>query len=261
MNAPAAYLTRRARSEINQAIRSRLGLAPAEDGKHSGSFTLLARKDLTEAQRRSTLGYQAGDVVQAEVDYPSLGLKRGEFAQVVGQADAKVLLERQDGARIGWQPALANRLGVFEPEQQSLAVGDLVRITANDPARGLANGDLGRIMALDNTHDVGLQLPDGREVWLDGTRPLLLDYGYCSTVHAAQGQTCNRVLIDADAHSLTASRNSFYVAISRARDIAHIYTDDREMLPAAMSREHERQAALELVADLHPERQNDGPAL
>ncbi|WP_158550292.1 MULTISPECIES: ATP-dependent RecD-like DNA helicase [unclassified Simplicispira] len=137
-------------------------------------------------------------------------------------------------------------------------MGDLVRITANDPSRGLVNGDLGRVMALDNTHDVGLQLPDGREVWLDGTRPLLLDYGYCSTVHAAQGQTCSRVLIDADAHSLTASRNSFYVAISRARDSAHIYTDDREMLPAAMSREHERQAALEMVADLQPERQNDG---
>ena len=98
-------------------------------------------------------------------------------------------------------------------------------------------------------------MPDGREVWLDGTRPLLLDYGYCSTVHAAQGQTCSRVLIDADAHSLTASRNSFYVAISRARSSAHIYTDDREMLPVAMGREIEREAALELAAEINFERE------
>lgn len=234
--------TRQARARINQAIRECLGLA----GDDERRFTLLARKDLTEAQRRSTLSYQTGEVVQAEIDYPSLGLKRGEFAQVAGQAGHRVLLTREDGAQVGWQPALAHRLGVFTAQPQALAVGDLVRITANDRARGLVNGDLGRVQTL-QAHDVGLRMADGRQLWLDGTRPLLLDYGYCSTVHAAQGQTCSRVLIDADAHSLTANRSSFYVAISRARDSAHIYTDDREMLPIAMGREHERQAALELL--------------
>ena len=247
--------TRRARSEINRAIRERLGLAS------QAAFTLLTRKDLTEAARRSTLSYQVGDVVQAEIDYPSLGLKRGEFAHVVARPDHRVLLEREDGARVAWQPAVAARLGVFVPEVQPLAVGDLVRVTANDRARGLINGDLGEIVALgadgdstvasagDMATGVCLQLADGRQVWLDGTRPLLLDHGYCSTVYAAQGQTCERVLIDADANSLTASRSTFYVAISRARQTARIYTDDREMLPMAMSRELEKEAALELVAE------------
>ena len=239
--------TRRARSEINRAIRERLGLASQT------AFTLLTRKDLTEATRRSTLSYQVGDVVQAEIDYPSLGLKRGEFAHVVARPDHRVLLERADGARVAWQPATTTRLGVFVPEVQPLAVGELVRVTANDRARGLVNGELGKIVALgaDGAPAAGvcLQLADGRQVWLDGTRPLLLDHGYCSTVYAAQGQTCERVLIDADANSLTASRSTFYVAISRARQTARIYTDDREMLPLAMSRELEKESALELVAE------------
>ena len=239
--------TRRARSEINRAIRERLGLASQT------AFTLLTRKDLTEVTRRSTLSYQVGDVVQAEIDYPSLGLKRGEFAHVVARPDHRVLLEREDGARVAWQPATTTRLGVFVPELQPLAVGDLVRVTANDRARGLVNGELGKIVALgaDGGPAVGvcLQLADGQQVWLDGTRPLLLDHGYCSTVYAAQGQTCERVLIDADANSLTASRSTFYVAISRARQIARIYTDDREMLPLSMSRELEKESALELVAE------------
>ena len=101
----------------------------------------------------------------------------------------------------------------------------------------------------DTAAGVCLQLAAGRQVWLDGTKPLLIDYGYCTTLYAAQGQTCERVLIDADANSLTANRSSFYVAISRARQTARIYTDDREMLPLAMSRELERESALELVAE------------
>lgn len=239
--------TRRARSEINRAIRDRLGL-PSQT-----AFMLLTRKDLTEVTRRSTLSYQVGDVVQAEIDYPSLGLTRGEFAHVVARPDHRVLLEREDGARVAWQPATTTRLGVFVPEVQPLAVGDLVRVTANDRARGLVNGELGKIVALgadgDPAAGVCLQLAEGQQVWLDGTRPLLLDHGYCSTVYAAQGQTCERVLIDADANSLTASRSSFYVSISRARQIARIYTDDREMLPLAMSRELDKASALELVAE------------
>jgi len=61
--------------------------------------------------------------VQAEIDYPSLGLKRGEFAHVVARPDHRVLLEREDGARVAWEPAVATRLGVFVPEVQPLAVG------------------------------------------------------------------------------------------------------------------------------------------
>ena len=244
--------TRRARSEINRAIRERLGLAS------QAAFTLLTRKDLTEVARRSTLSYQVGDVVQAEIDYPSLGLKRGEFAHVVARPDHRVLLEREDGARMAWQPAVATRLGVFVPEVQPLAVGDLVRVTANDRARCLVNGELGQIVALGDDGGsaegsltgVRLQLADGRQVLLDGRRPLQLDHGYCSTVYAAQGQTCERVLIDADSNSLTSSRSTFYVAISRARQTAKIYTDDREMLPVAMSRELGQEAALELTHGL-----------
>lgn len=92
-----------------------------------------------------------------------------------------------------------------------------------------------------------MELPGGRHVWLDGTLPLMLDYGYCSTVHSAQGQTCDRVMIEADASSLTANRATFYVAISRARESVMIYTDDCEMLPLAMGRELEKSSALDLA--------------
>ncbi|CAB1369326.1 MobF family relaxase [Denitratisoma oestradiolicum] len=233
--------TRHARRELNRRIRERLGLEGGQD------FTLLVRKDLTEAARRSTLNYDAGDVLQAEVDYTALGFKRGELAHVVARLDHRILIERTDGSRVAWQPATMSRISVFVPETRPLAEGDLVRVTANDRGRGLVNGDLGRIVALDpESRRLTMELPDGRHVWLDGTQPLMLDYGYCSTVHSAQGQTCERVMIEADANSLTANRATFYVAISRARESAMIYTDDREMLPLAMARELTKASALDV---------------
>lgn len=235
--------TRYARSEINRRIREGLGLAGQGE-----NFWLLDRKNLTHSARRSTLSYDVGDVVQAEVDYPSLGLKRGDLAYVAARLDHRILLERKDGAQIALQPAVMTRLSVFVPDERQLAEGDLVRITANDRGRAVVNGDLATVTAIDAEHRMlTLTLTDGREVKFDGTQPLMLDHGYCSTVYGAQGQTCERVLIEADANSLTASRATFYVAISRAREAAKIYTDDREMLPAAMAREYSKSLALEVT--------------
>jgi conjugative relaxase-like TrwC/TraI family protein len=237
--------TRYARAEINRCIRAKLGLA--EQGHE---FVLLDRKDQTAQQARSILSYEAGDLVLAETNYPSLGLKRGETAAVVERLEHCIVLERGDGTRVRWQPALATKLTGYVPIKRSLAIGDLVRITANDRIHGLVNGDLAWVSDIALAGQaLTLRFDDGRTVLLDGRRPLALDHGYCSTVYASQGQTCDRILIEADAHSLTATTNTFYVAISRARRHAQIYTDDRELLPLAMSRETVAEAALD-VRDL-----------
>ena len=234
--------TRYARTEINQCIRNRLGLTTEDH-----PFVLLDRKDHTKQQARSILSYETGDVVLAETDYPSLGLKRGDLATVLERLERSILLERVDGEHIEWKPALANKLTAYVLKWRPLAIGDVVRINANDRLRGLVNGDFARVSEImPERHSLSLHFDNGRTVVLDGRLPLPLDYGYCSTVYASQGQTCDRVLIEADAHSLTANQNTFYVAISRARHQAHIYTDDRELLPFAMSREYENEAALDV---------------
>jgi ATP-dependent exoDNAse (exonuclease V) alpha subunit len=234
--------TRMARAEINRRIRTQLGF-----GERGEVFTFLTSKDLTDVQRRSTLAYQVGDVLRADADLVSMGLLRGEFARVVERAEHRVMLERDDGQRVHWQPTTTVRLSAYVPEERRLAPGDLVRITAKNHALGLANGKMGTVTAIDPVRrTIRVTISDGVEVQLDGSQPLAIDYGYCSTIHAAQGQTCDRVLIEADAHSLTSARNTFYVAIGRARHAAYIYTDDKEMLPIAMSRERTKESALDL---------------
>ena len=237
--------TRYARNEINRIIRDKLGLSGQRQ-----ECVLLERKDQTQIQARSILSYEVGDVVRAESNYPSLGLRRGETATVLKCLDRAILLERADGQQVTWQPALASKLTAYVAVNRLLAVGDLVCVTGNDHTRGLINGDLARVRAIDaELQALRITLQDGREVTLDGRLPQLLGFGYCSTVYASQGKTCDRVLIEADAHSLTASENTFYVAISRAKYHAQIYTDDREMLPFAMGREIENEAALDVRVD------------
>ncbi len=195
------------------------------------------------------MSYDAGDLVLAESNYSSLGWKRGELATVIERLGHYILLERADGVRTSWQPALATMLTAYVPVKRSLAVGDLVRVTANDRLRGLINGDMARVDAIEYERQVlMLRFDDGRIVPRDYRQPLALDHGYCSTVHSSQGQTCDRVLIEADTHSLTSYENTFYVAISRARHHAQIYTDDRDMLPLAMSRQNENTAALDVLS-------------
>lgn len=68
-------------------------------------------------------------------------------------------------------------------------------------------------------------------------------------VHSAQGQTCERVLIDADVSTATNSQIHFYVALSRATTEATLYTDERELLPEVVSRLDMKAAALDLPTE------------
>ncbi|HET6411499.1 MAG TPA: ATP-binding domain-containing protein, partial [Anaeromyxobacter sp.] len=73
-----------------------------------------------------------------------------------------------------------------------------------------------------------------------------LDHAYATTIHSSQGTTADRVLIDAATRSRTTARDTFYVAISRARHEVRIYTDDLARLPLAVERESRKHAALDL---------------
>jgi ATP-dependent exoDNAse (exonuclease V) alpha subunit len=65
-------------------------------------------------------------------------------------------------------------------------------------------------------------------------------------VHSAQGLTCDTVLINLETKSRTTAQDVYYVAVSRARHEALIFTDDGKKLGEAVSRESSKTAALEL---------------
>ena len=85
--------------------------------------------------------------------------------------------------------------------------------------------------------NVRIETQDGREIVVARNDPQLhhLDHAYSSTVHAAQGLTCDRVIavLDTDG-GRPADQAMFYVELTRARDNVVLLTDDREALIEAL---------------------------
>jgi hypothetical protein len=61
-----------------------------------------------------------------------------------------------------------------------------------------------------------------------------LRLGWVQTIHAAQGATCDRVMAHLESFRRNVDANLAYVAVSRAKKHAAIYTDDRDRLASAI---------------------------
>lgn len=71
---------------------------------------------------------------------------------------------------------------------------------------------------------------------LDSARDRHIAHGYVDTAFAAQGRTADHVIIHADSKADNlVDQKSFYVGISRAKESATIFTNDRGKLVAAIS--------------------------
>ncbi len=233
--------TNAARRELNALIRRELGIEGT-----GREFETLSRKDLTQAERRNAPSYRIGDYVQPEKDYPRAGLKQGEVYRVAEiEARNRLVLAGEDGARLEINPRHHAQLSVYEKTRSELAAGDWARITRNSPALEVSNGDRVRVLDV-SAERIGLENEKGRRIELDGTRPLHLEHAYATTVHSAQGLSTDRMMVDLDTRSLTTGKDLYYVAISRARYEAKVYTNSRIELPAAISREAVKTAALEI---------------
>lgn len=235
--------TNEARHELNAGIRAALDTA----GK-GVAYDTLSRRDTTQAERTISSSYRIGDIIQPELTYAKAGLQRGELYKVLdtGPGNRLTVEHNITGERTEFSPQTYRKLSVYEPVRAELAPGDRVRITRNDAALDVSNGDRFTVTAV-TPQAVTLTNEKGRQVELAAERPLHIDYAYASTVHSSQGLTTDRVMIEADTKSRTTASDVFYVAISRAREQAAIYTDgDRPALAKAIARENVKAAALDL---------------
>lgn len=239
--------TNKDRKQINAMTRESLGLVG--NGKE---LPTLNRVDTTQAERRYAPSYKKGMIVQPEKDYIRAGLSRGELYTVDQALPGNVLVVKdKNGNRVEFNPRKLTKLSVYNLEKPEFSVGDLVRITRNDQKLDLTNGD--RMRVVGNANGVielaSLKEKDGtpeRVVALPTNRPLHLEHAYSATVHSAQGLTNDRVMISINTKSRTTSQNLWYVAISRARHEARIYTDSIAGLPAAIANRYDKTTALSL---------------
>ena len=225
--------THELRAEINAAVRHGL----TQEGVLRGPELEIERYvnlRLTRSQKGDAANYRPGDVAVFHHDVYGVGARAGDAWCVVSVADGAVRLARPDGRERRVDPSdyLRYRLELYETVPMVLRAGDQVRWTRNDAARGLINGERAEVLSI-GRRNVRMRTAAGRELVLPHDDPQLhhLDHADSSTVHAAQGMTCDRAIavIDSDHGALT-DQATFYVELTRARDSVVVLTDDRETL-------------------------------
>jgi AAA domain/UvrD-like helicase C-terminal domain len=241
------------RSEINQVIHAAVQDAGIVDRTEHRVRILLPRQDVTGADRQWAEKYEPGNVVRYTRGSDKLGLDAGAYARVVHAAPRENLItvEPSDGQRRTYDPRRLQGVMLYREADRAFAVGDRVQFTAPDRTRHVANREVGTIETID-AGKVQVRLDSGRSVSIPASERLHLDHGYAVTSHSSQGQTADRVLVHVDTDRVgeqLVNRRLAYVAISRGRHDAQIYTNDKTRLASALDRDVAHRSALDVAAE------------
>lgn len=203
----------------------------------------LANKGLTRAEARDPMSYDRGDIVRFTRDYAHKGVMRGEAYRVerIDPAKSAIALKSEDGRVVDWRLRQwgAGNVQTFAPQAMDLKTGESIRFTRNDREAGRINGARGEVIAVDEqSRTATIQTLGGRTetLNLDAARDRHIAHAYVETAFAAQGRTADHVMIHADSKAINlVDQKSFYVGISRAKESATIFTNDRGKLVSAIN--------------------------
>lgn len=178
------------------------------------------------------------------------GIEPGEYARVerVNAKENVVTVEKQSGEHVSYDPRRLQGVTLYRETERSLAQGDRVQFTSPNRERHIANRELGTIEKVDDTGNLQVRLDSGRTVAFNIKQNPHLDFGYAVTSHSSQGQTADRVFVHVDteqAGEKLVNRRLAYVAVSRGRYDAHLYTNDKTHLTEQLSRDVSHRSAIE----------------
>jgi tRNA A37 threonylcarbamoyladenosine biosynthesis protein TsaE len=238
------------RRELNLLIHRAMQETGQIQTKERTVRVLEARQDLTGADRAWAERYQPDDVLRYSHGSKLLGIRSGEYSTVTAIDPKQNLLtvERENGERITYDPRRLQGVSVYRETERQFAEGDRIQFTAPSKDLQVANRELGTVVCFSSDSEMTIRTDCGRLVQVDVSKHPHLDHGYAMTSHSSQGQTADRVLIHVDTEQGSQLVNSrmAYVAISRGRYDAQIYTDSKPELAEHLSRDHSHGTAIQL---------------
>ena len=209
------------------------------------------RQDMTGTERTFANAYVPGeDVVRYNRASKVYDVSVGDYALVTAKnhADNEITVHFENGRELTYNPQRLSGVSVYREAKREFAEGDRVQFRAPFAEKRVANGELATIAKIGD-EDLTVKLDSGREVSFENDHFRHIDHGYAVTSHSSQGTTVDRVLINADTSESRVLLNDRmgYVAISRAREDAIIYTNSIEELRGALDRRVDKEMAVEAV--------------
>ena len=246
--------THEARKAVNENIREALNL----NGK-GREFTRFEPGDFTEAQKKRIGCYEPGQEILFGKEYRGMGVKIGEIGKVenVDKENGTVRLKMEDGRNVTMTPRKLSGNGheIGRRERIELSLGERIRITGNAlRLDGVTNGMRGEVVEVSGSR-ITIRFDGGMKYGiLVGKTPLEIDHGYAQTGHSAQGLGAENVILDLPSNSQTLNRRSFYTNLTRTKGQIIAYTDDRERLTGAVTREKDKTLAHDVEKEQKIER-------
>ena len=254
------------RRELNLLIHREMQERGAVKEHEHTLKVLEARQEMTGPDRAWAGQYEPGDVVRYSKGSKTIGVEAGEYATVaeVKHKQNLITVERESGEQISYDPRRLQGVTLYREAERDFSEGDRVQFTAPSKQLHVANRQLGTLESISEDGGLAIRADSGRLIQFNIEEHPHLDYGYAVTSHSSQGQTADRVLIHADTEQgeqLVNARMA-YVAVSRGRYDAEIYTNDQGQLAHHLSRDVSQRSAIEPEHEHeHQHSQEPGPEI
>ena len=241
----------RERVQLNSLIHKRL----QRDGKVSRDdhqmTVYVNRQDMTGTERTFANAYVPGeDIIRYNRASKVYGVEVGDYALVTAKnhKENEITVQLESGRELTYNPQRLSGVSVYREAEREFADGDRIQFRAPFTEKRLANGELATIAKIGD-EELTVKLDSGREVSFEKDHFRHIDHGYAVTSHSSQGTTVDRVLVNADTRESEMLLNDRmgYVAVSRAREDAIIYTNSIAELRSALDRRVDKEMAVEAV--------------
>jgi conjugative relaxase-like TrwC/TraI family protein len=239
----------RERVQLNSLIHRQLR-QDGRIGQTDHQMTVyINHQNMTGAERTFANAYRPDeDIICYNRASKVYGVKVGDYALVTAKnhAENEITVRFENGRQLTYNPQRLSGVSVYHEAHREFAEGDRIQFRAPLTEKRVANGELATITKIGD-EELSVKLDSGREVSFEPQRFRHIDHGYAVTSHSSQGTTVDRVLINADTRESEMLLNDRmgYVAVSRAREDAMIYTNSIEELRSALDRRVDKETALE----------------
>jgi hypothetical protein len=241
--------TKKIRDEINDQIRVELKKEKILKGSIE-NFAGLRQKDMSLADYNFAMMYKKDDVVKFFKNY-SNGIKQNKYYKIIGinKLSNNITVEKDNKKHVfkfRTNTKYNDKLEVYEKMDLKLQEGLKIKFTKNNNKEKLVNSETAIIENI-NKESIKFKTEDGEIKTVNKEELKHIDYGYCLTIHSAQGKTYQKSIAAIEDNKMLSNQKLWTVILSRHRESFTAVVQEREKLQGYLISNNGREmSAIEL---------------
>jgi conjugative relaxase-like TrwC/TraI family protein len=228
--------TRKLRDEINNRIIEGLNLSSPKL-----EFKALRQKDMSKADYNFALNYTSGDIIKFNKNYQN-GINKNDYLKIksIDKTTNSLILEKNNKEifyQLRANTDYSRKLEAYQSKNMILQEGLKIIFNKNDKANGLINSETAQIDKINKKDGtIKLTFENGKSRTLPAGLLKHIDYGYCITVHAAQGKTYANTIAAINNNKLLNNQKMWLVVLSRHKSEFTALVEDKTKLQNDISK-------------------------